>query len=106
TRNHFVLSALVLQETLIENPIEQSTEPENSLEGGIYIQDNWQIGAKTKLNIGLRGSIFTADSLFYVRPEPRIAIAYQLAERLSVKASYAEMNQYVHLLSKIGRPHV
>ncbi|MFA7471764.1 MAG: TonB-dependent receptor, partial [Spirosomataceae bacterium] len=84
TRHQFVPSALVLQGTLIENPIEQSTEPENSLEGGIYIQDNWKIGEKTKLNIGLRGSIFTADSLFYVRPEPRIAIAYQLAERLSV----------------------
>lgn len=102
TRHQFVPSALVLQGTLIENPIEQSTEPENSLEGGIYIQDNWKIGEKTKLNIGLRGSIFTADSLFYIRPEPRIAIAYQLAEQLSVKASYAGMNQYVHLLSNTG----
>jgi len=102
TRHQFVPSALVLQGSVIESPIEQSTKPENSLEGGVYLQDNWKIGERIKINAGLRGSLFKADSISYFRPEPRVSMAYQLGEKFSLKASYAEMNQYVHLLSNTG----
>ena len=36
--------------------------------------------------------------------EPRVALAYQLNETASVKASYNKMSQYLHLLSNISSP--
>lgn len=101
-RHQFVPSALVLRGSFINRPITQSTRPENSLEGGLYIQDTWQLGRRLKMNAGLRWSLFGADSVFHTRPEPRFSSALQLADNFAFKASYAEMNQYVHLLSNTG----
>lgn len=43
------------------------------------------------------------DQLFRrVRFEPRLSVAYRLQPNLSLKASYAVMHQYVHLLSSTG----
>jgi hypothetical protein len=36
--------------------------------------------------------------------EPRLALAYQLSETTSVKASYNKMSQYLHLLSNTSSP--
>jgi outer membrane receptor protein involved in Fe transport len=101
-RHQFVPSALVLTGSFIDRPIRQSTKPDNSVEAGLYVQDTWQIAQNIKLNAGVRISYFGADSVRYIRPEPRISSAIQLADKLSFKASYAEMNQYVHLLSNTG----
>ncbi len=102
TRHQFVPSALVLTGSLVDVPLRQSTTPDLSVESGIYIQDTWQLGNRVKINAGLRWSLFTADSVSYSRPEPRFSSAIRLANQFSFKASYAEMNQYVHLLSNTG----
>jgi hypothetical protein len=51
---------------------------------------------------GLRLSTFQVGSKTYLRPEPRLSTALRLAKNFSFKASYAYMNQYVHLLSNTG----
>lgn len=101
-RHQFVPSAIVLEGSFVNEPISQSTRPDNSLEAGVYIQDTWQIGKRLKVNAGFRWSLFRADSVFYSNPEPRLSAALRLADNFSFKASYAEMNQYVHLLSNTG----
>jgi hypothetical protein len=50
----------------------------------------------------MRLSHFAAKDTAYLRPEPRLAVAYRLGDALALKASYAHMNQYVHLLSNTG----
>src|SRR5690606_20867539 len=55
-----------------------------------------------RTNIGFRLSAFQTASKTYWRPEPRLSAALKLATDFSVKASYAQMNQYVHLLSNTG----
>lgn len=70
-----------------------------SIETGIYLEDNVKLTDRLAANIGLRLSSFYVQNKFYFRPEPRISARYLLNETLSVKASYAEMNQYLHLLS-------
>jgi hypothetical protein len=40
----------------------------------------------------------------FVNLEPRLAIAYQLTETSSVKASYNRMSQYIHLISNTTSP--
>ena len=44
----------------------------------------------------------TCKNTFYQGLEPRFSLKYSLSERVSLKASYARMNQYLHLVSNSG----
>lgn len=71
-----------------------------------YIEDDITLGKKLKLNIGVHNSIFMLNNHTYYSIEPRISARYLVSKKISLKASYAEMNQYIHLLtsSKIESP--
>jgi hypothetical protein len=70
-------------------------------EYGAYVADEWAF-KRMKLNYGLRLSMWQNSPAFYANLEPRIAANYEVNKRLSIKASYARMNQYVHLLASSG----
>ncbi|HLP95881.1 MAG TPA: TonB-dependent receptor [Saprospiraceae bacterium] len=70
-------------------------------EYGAYAADEWAID-RLKLSYGLRLSMWENNPAFYANLEPRVAANYEASKRLSVKASYARMNQYVHLLASSG----
>ncbi|KAB7729027.1 TonB-dependent receptor plug domain-containing protein [Rudanella paleaurantiibacter] len=72
------------------------------LESGIYAEDTWRPNERWRLNGGLRLSHFIQKEVNYIRPEPRLSAAYMLKPDLSLKGSYALMNQYIHLLSNTG----
>ena len=72
------------------------------LESGIYAEDSWRPNDRWRMNGGLRLSHFIQEKTNCFRPEPRLSVAYKLKYDLSLKASYALMNQYVHLLSNTG----
>ncbi|UTA69120.1 TonB-dependent receptor [Emticicia sp. 21SJ11W-3] len=100
TRHRFIPSAIVLKSS--QTNLEREASPIDVMESGIYGEDTWKATDQLKMNIGLRLSYFIAQQKSYLRPEPRISAALKLAENLSAKASYAEMNQFVHLLSNTG----
>ena len=102
TAHRFVPSALAIAGSFLNESIERSVTPVNSLEGGLYVQDVWQPFPALKMNVGMRMSTFQTETKTFVRPEPRFSAALRLAENFSFKASYARMNQYVHLLSNTG----
>ncbi len=101
TMHRFTPSAIVLKDTQAE---EQRREVEtiDVVESGVYLEDTYKPFAKMKVNAGIRLSHFAGKNMNYFRGEPRLAAAYSLADDLSVKASYARMNQYVHLMSNTG----
>lgn len=70
-------------------------------EYGAYAADEWAID-RLKLSYGLRLSMWQNNPAFYANVEPRLAANFEASKRLSVKASYARMNQYVHLLASSG----
>lgn len=77
----------------------------NGFEGsemGVYVNDDIKIDEQWRLNVGLRGSGFLGRNRFYGGVEPRTAARYKVNEKTSVKASFAQMYQYVHLLSNSG----
>ncbi len=74
----------------------------NALEYGLYFSDDFQVSEKLQVNGGLRLSGFTNDGKSYFGLEPRLAARYRLSERLSLKASYARMYQYLHLVANAG----
>jgi len=69
---------------------------------GAYLSDDYQVNARLSLNYGLRLSGFNNSGKTYFALEPRLSAKYALSESASVKASYADMMQYVHLLSNSG----
>ncbi|MEM7371503.1 MAG: TonB-dependent receptor [Bacteroidota bacterium] len=71
-------------------------------EYGLYIGDDFEVNNRVKLNAGLRLSGFSSDSTFYAGVEPRFSARITLSENVSVKASYARMIQYLHLVSNSG----
>lgn len=72
----------------------------------VYIEDDIRLTSKLKANIGLHGTGFSVRDQFYTSLQPRIAARYLLSSELSLKASYVQMNQFIHLLtnSSIGLP--
>lgn len=73
----------------------------NNLSGteyGAYLSDEIKLTDRLVSNIGLRMSGFYNERN-YLGLEPRLALNYELSENLSLKASYARMMQYVHLVS-------
>lgn len=64
-----------------------------------YIEDDMKISEHLKANVGLHLSGFAVENTFYKSAQPRISARYLLGKKLSVKASYAYMMQFLHLLS-------
>jgi hypothetical protein len=68
-----------------------------------YVEDDWKFSNKWRVNYGLHYSAYgTNDGAFYQNLQPRVSARYLLNDEWSLKASYAMMNQYVHLLSNSG----
>jgi len=69
-------------------------------EAQAYIEDNITLwDGVAKVNAGLSTSFFHVGGRSYFSPEPRLSGRVLLADNLSLKAGYAYMSQYVHLLS-------
>lgn len=68
-------------------------------EFSLYAEDDIRITARLQVNAGLRFSLFCVSGKTYTSLQPRLSMRYLLNPQLSVKASYARMSQYVHLLS-------
>lgn len=64
-----------------------------------YIEDNITLGQALKINLGLHYSMFHVQKEAYNSLQPRASMRWLLSDRVSVKAGYAAMSQYVHLLS-------
>ena len=67
-----------------------------------YVEDELKIGEKFKGNIGLHFSGFIVGNKNYWSLQPRISGRYLLNGNSSVKASYASMTQFMHLLTNAG----
>lgn len=104
----------------------QSREAEQKygIEGAVYVQNEQKVGARLKLNYGLRYSLFdqigpgsvkefdeegnlvsteTVDNSqsiqFYHGLEPRLSANYMLDDQTSLKLGYNRNFQYIHMLS-------
>jgi hypothetical protein len=76
--------------------------PINAQEFFVYAQDEFTLGSKLKMNAGLHASGFLVNGTNYLSLQPRLSGRYLLNERSSVKLSYANMAQFLHLLTNAG----
>jgi hypothetical protein len=80
----------------------ESGEDFTGTEFGLFFSDDWAVSDRLKLNLGARLSGWNNATSNYARFEPRVSANYAVSENFSFKASYARMNQYVHLLASSG----
>jgi hypothetical protein len=112
TKHHVRLGAALTYHRFTPNAVVikgegSSTNADDSevydcLENGLYAEDDWTLNDKIKINVGIRGSHFLQSKRNYFGVEPRFSGRYLLNDKMSLKASYALMNQYLHLLSNTG----
>lgn len=113
------------QDSVIFTPNNESNK--YAAEAAVYLQDDWELGEKLKINYGLRYTRFTQvgpytrylrdadgnklDSTEYgdFKPvksygglEPRITLRYALDDETSFKAAVSRNYQYIHLVSNSG----
>jgi hypothetical protein len=67
-----------------------------------YIEDDWRVSDKFKMNVGLHHAAFFVQGRTYQGLQPRFSGRYLINSKLSVKASYAKMYQFLHLLTNVG----
>ena len=114
-----------VQDTVVFKP--QNPQSKFAHEAAIYVQDDWDLSSKLKVNAGLRYSwfqqigaykIYTTDAngnrtdstIFksgepvktYGGLEPRVTFRYALNDETSIKASVTRNLQYIHLVSNSG----
>ncbi len=68
----------------------------------LFVEDTWTINTRWMLNAGLHYSAYLVNGTFYNSLQPRATASYLLSNDWSLKASYAYMQQYVHLLTNSG----
>ena len=74
----------------------------DAYEGFIYLEDEWQPFPRFSINLGVHASAFQVENATYTSLQPRGSARYLLGKTLALKASYARMTQYIHLLTNAG----
>lgn len=88
-----------------EFPLSEKQTNKNKIYGhdiSLYAEDEITLSSRFRINPGVHFSLFQVEEKTYVSVQPRFSMQYNPADPLSLKASYTEMNQYVHLLSMGG----
>ncbi|MDN4166092.1 TonB-dependent receptor plug domain-containing protein [Cytophagales bacterium LB-30] len=73
-----------------------------AIEAQLYVEDEFELGSRLKSNIGLHSSYFLVNGRQYPSLQPRFSSRYLINSSVSLKASYATMVQYIHLLTNSG----
>ena len=97
----FTPSAIVFKDAS-QNEDRNEVKQYGSLESALYVEDLIRVTDRLAFNPGLRQSYFYSDGVSRIRLEPRISARYKIHSDLAVKASAADMNQFIHLLTNTG----
>jgi hypothetical protein len=68
-------------------------------EFGAYISHTWKINKRAEILSGIRNSTFNHTTKTFNNLEPRLALKANITTNATIKASYARMYQYLHLVS-------
>ena len=71
-------------------------------EVAFYGEDEIRLTARLSANLGLRVVRYWVEGKSFGGVQPRVLATYLVGEHTAVKASYASMQQYLHLLSNNG----
>jgi hypothetical protein len=67
-------------------------------EYAFYLNDEIKLNEKLSASFGVRTPGFVSKDAHYFRIEPRVSAKISVSEHSSIKGSYTEMNQFLHLI--------
>ncbi len=67
-----------------------------------YVEDDMRLASWLSANAGVHLSAFMVEGTRYASVEPRLSMRIRLPGAWALKASYARMTQYLHLLTNAG----
>lgn len=76
------------------------------LESFLYVEDNLKIGQRFSANVGVHLAHYYINEQSNFAIQPRLSARLRVAKDVAIKASYVQMNQFLHLLvnSGVGLP--
>lgn len=72
--------------------------PRNSSRVAVYAGDNMKLGSRWQVYAGVRAPMYNGPGAQYASVEPRVSLLYLIDPTTSVKVSYSNMHQYIHLV--------
>jgi hypothetical protein len=72
--------------------------PRSSSRIALYAGDDMKLGSRWQLYAGVRAPLYQGLGAQYISVEPRVSLLYLIDPTTSVKVSYANMHQYIHLV--------
>lgn len=85
-----------------QDDVAGGAEITRAYEGSVYVEDDWKISERLKINIGTHASAFAVENKWYHSLQPRLSSRFLLTDDLSLKASLSTMTQFIHLLTNSG----
>lgn len=82
-----------------------NTTPEEKINGteiSAYVGDDMNIGGRLKVNAGIHASDYIVQNSNYFTLQPRAAMSFLINDKSSLKLSYSQMRQFLHLLASPG----
>jgi len=64
----------------------------------VYASDDIKIGERWKVYAGIRAPLFLKPGVHYLAAEPRLSVLYMINPSTSIKVSFADVHQYIHLM--------
>jgi hypothetical protein len=74
----------------------------NATELSLYFEDDWSVSDIFQVNGGIHISSFLVQGKTYFSAQPRVSARVSLTDKISLKAGFASMTQYMHLLTQSG----
>lgn len=87
------------RETIQTETTERDTE---AMEFSLYAEDEFAVGNRLNFNIGLHAASYLVGNKQYFSLQPRLNARFAISEKVSLKLAYAQMAQYIHLLTSGG----
>lgn len=94
-----VLKEYSENEEQVDTTRNTSSPSYNGHEFTLFAEDDITLNKKWQMNVGMHYTMSKIPSKAYHAAEPRAAIRYKWNDHTTIKASYTEMDQFMHLLS-------
>ena len=71
----------------------------SALDYNLYFEDEFLVGKKTTLNLGVLGNMFDTGEKIFFFIQPRFLLNYQITSKLSLQTALSKMVQPLHLIT-------
>ena len=105
--HQYVPSVLKTTFTVGQTILATTNQPINSIEQAVYGEQEWRPSSNLTIQPGLRLVGYRVGTKTYPSVEPRLGVNWTVWDKLTLKAGYSKMRQFVHLLNSnaVGLPN-